>query len=384
MRPSGTSSTPVCSWPPSVPALGSSHSNLAGHRTSPPSSDSARKSSRATFLKSTSARNAPDHFFQNKPTKPMRTSSWKSENLLQPIRTRTNFMPSVRRPPGEPWRSDPALAKAIHALVGPADSSCSAPPGLPPRQPELRHSGSASDLHTPGSLSLSLALGSQPLKASEPTKAVPPIGAERSRAVSTTSHRNSSGTDRPWCPALLSPRLQAKWNNDVYLLDTTSFQKAQVVVGDSSTSKEDLERLLRHAVHNKYATKIISPLNPLRTATPAFDLSTDPQYQLRMPSPSNNSSSRYSTRPRPRVRTYVPGLFSLIVAVATLNLIFVGYVTVTRRLTGIRLACTAKSANGTPLARGCSRSATARSRFTTHNVPGYRRFRPVGRGRQLV
>lgn len=274
VRRSATPDAPVYSWPPPIPTLGahrSSHSSLAGQRASLHSSGE-KNSTRGPFLESICTWDAS----QTEPTKPVRTS----ENVLQPARARTSSMPSVRRPPEELWRSDAGPTKAGHEIIDPG-AACHTPPGLFPRRPELRRRGSVSDLPLHGSVSLSLALGSQPLRASEHAKAVPPIGAERSRVVAITSHvRNAPMTESLSCS---SPR-QA----------------------DATMSRQDLERLLCHAVRNKYAPKIISPLSPLRTATPAIDLSADPAYQVRMPSPSNTPSPRYSKCPPRRARTYVP------------------------------------------------------------------------------
>lgn len=325
MQRSGTSSVPVCSWPPPVPAPGpggSPHSSLAGQHApqcAPPySSDSERESSRATFPESTLTWNALD-ISQTEPTTTMAkripTIGWTSENVLSPIRARTNSMPFACGPPGELWRSDSGSTKAIFESIDTVDPfACPTPSGLPPRRAELRRSGSCPDLLSPGSVSLSLALGSQPLRSSDHTKAVSPIGAER-RAVSMTSRSRNSPTTKlidppqsPWCSPPLSPRLQARWNHDVYLLDTTALEKVQAVASRTNVSKEELERLLRHAVRSKYAPKIISPLSPLRTVTPALDMSTDPEYQLRMPSPVNNPSPRYAKCPSRRARTYVSRL----------------------------------------------------------------------------
>ncbi|KAF8557105.1 hypothetical protein OG21DRAFT_1601864 [Imleria badia] len=333
MQRSGISDALVCSWPPPILTPGtaiSSHSGLAGQQASqcgPLHSPDEKNSSRAHFLESTSTWD-PQEFFSTEPTptatmtKPIRTTGWKSENVLQPIRSRTNSVPSVRRPPGALWRADSGPTKVDHEPVDTVDSLVyPITPGLPPPRPELRRSGSTSDLLPHGSVSLSLALGSQPLRASEHTKAVPPIGAERSRVISITSFRSSMRnppatqshdlSKSPWCPSPLSSKPQAKRKNEIHSLNPTSPEKVQTAAGNDSISKQDLKRLLRHAVRNKYAPKVMSPLSPLRTSTPAFGLSTDPTYQLRMPSQSNNPSPRYSNCPSRRTRTVCDGYQSL-------------------------------------------------------------------------
>lgn len=297
IQPSGTSSAKSCSWPPPIPTLdlATPSYSLAGHQPSqgvPPCSPDGTRSS--TW-------HAPD-FFETAPAvtmaKRIQSSGWKSENALHSMRSRTNAMPAARRPPGHPWQSDSGPTKVDYEPIGAADPLV--PPGLPSPRPELRRNGSDPDPRAHGSLSLSLALGSQPLRASDHTKAVPPIGAERSRVVSMASPNSHARNPL------------ATQANNVYLLDTTSLEKVQAVAGHSNMSRDGLERLLRHAIQNKYAPKIISPLSPLRSATSAFDLSTDPEYQLRMPSQANNPSPRYSKSPLRRARTYVSSpLFSL-------------------------------------------------------------------------
>ncbi|KAG8213452.1 hypothetical protein J3R82DRAFT_11968 [Butyriboletus roseoflavus] len=308
LRRSGTCDAPIYSWPPPIPKPGtggSSHNSLVGQRASSHSSGE-KKSTRGTFLESASTCHPPDR--TTIMTKPIQTV----ENVPQPVRPCTSSMPSVRRPSEELWRSGAGPTKASHETVDRAEPLvCPTPPGLPPRRPELGRSGSDSDMLPHGSVSLSLALGSQPLRASEHTKAVPPIGAERSRVMSITSFkshiRNSPMTganDKSlWCSSPQSPRLDAKWKNEV---NTTSLEK-QTEAGHASMSRQDLERLLRHAVRNKYSPKITSPLSPLRTAMPAFGLSADPAYQLRMPSQLNNPSPRYSKCPPRRARTVCDG-----------------------------------------------------------------------------
>ena len=335
MQRSGISDALVCSWPPPIPTPGSarsSHISLTGQQASqysPLQSPDDKTLSRAPLLEPTSTAWSPSESLQTEltttVTKPTRATGWKSENMLQPIRSRTNSMPSVRRPPGELWRSESRQARADHEPVDATDSlAYSAPPGLSPHRPELRRSGSHSDLLPHGSVSLSLALGSQPLRASDHTKAVPPIGAERSRVVSITAlkaHiRNSPSTKShdlspsPWRSSPLPPRPQAKWENELHFLNNTPSENVQANTDNTTVSKEDLGRLLRHAVRNKHAPKIVSPLSPLRTAPSATGLSADPRYQQRMPSQWNHPSPRYSSYLPRRIRTYVTPL-SLTLAV---------------------------------------------------------------------
>ncbi|KAF9223891.1 hypothetical protein BS17DRAFT_781360 [Gyrodon lividus] len=351
---SATTGTPVtgtsiCSWPPptSTSDSGSSfHSSHSGRQGGDIlySSD-AKKPSRASSTGPTSTWPPPGSSqiqtttTMLKPTS-TRTHGWKSENVLQPIRSRTNSMPHVRCPPEDLWRSNSSVSpcstpleprsgsepvRTVYGLVNDGDSlpystSPLTPPGLRPYRPELRRSGCDSNLLACGSASLSLASGSQPLRGPEQAKFVAPIGAERSRVVSMIPLKPQPQKPKPtptqttdpndpsrylWHPPLLSPRLQAKWKSLVSSSEGKSAGKpaeAPEVTGCSKVSREDFERLLRQATKNQYATKIISPLSPLRTPAPAFSLTADSAYQLRMPSLFNKPSPRYSKGPERRLR----------------------------------------------------------------------------------
>ncbi|KIJ67034.1 hypothetical protein HYDPIDRAFT_186580 [Hydnomerulius pinastri MD-312] len=331
----------LCSWPPPMStssagsSLHSSQSGPHGLRGDILYSSEAKKSSRASRSGTTLSWPPPETSQTDTAPmiKPTRTPGWKAENVLQPIKSRNNSTPFVRRPPGDLWqvnsssssssselRSGSEPVRTVHGLVAGDtllySTSPLTPPGLSPYRPELRRSGSDSNINARGSVSLSLASGSQPLRASEQAKSVVPIGAERSRVVSMTPIKPEARKSNPapaqatdpsdpslylWYTPLLSPKLQAKWKG------LASSQRAPDTppepTSHAKVSREDFDRLLRQATKNKHAAKIISPLSPLRTPTPAFTLTADPAYQLHMPSLSNKPSPRYSKKPERRLRT---------------------------------------------------------------------------------
>ncbi|KIJ12793.1 hypothetical protein PAXINDRAFT_156765 [Paxillus involutus ATCC 200175] len=343
-----THSAAVCSWPPLTSASSagsSSHSNHSGpHGLQGDSllySSDVKKPSRAASTGPTSTQWPPQGstHLKSAPTmiKPTRTHGWKSENVLQPIKSRTSPIPYVRRPPGELWQSDSPVSSSstsleprsgsesprmVYRLVNdsnslPYSAAPLTPPGLPPHRSELRRSSSDPNLLARVPISLSLASGSQPLRASEQAKSVVPIGAERSRVVSMTPLKSRLQHPKPmpapttdhndpsrylWYPPLLSPRLQAKWKGPVSSSEDKSFDNP-VELGATKVSREDFERLLRQATKNKHASKIISPLSPLRTPAPALSLTSDSAYRSCMPSTFNKPSPRYFKGPEKRLRT---------------------------------------------------------------------------------
>ncbi|KAF8841794.1 hypothetical protein BDN67DRAFT_488837 [Paxillus ammoniavirescens] len=351
---SATTGTPihsasVCSWPPltSTSSAGSSsHSNRSGPHGLQGDillySSDVKKPSRASFTGPTSTQWPPQGSTHLKSTttmiKPTRTHGWKSENVLQPIKSRTNSLPYMRRPPGDLWQSDsPASSlstpleprsgseppRMVYRLVNDSDSLLYStapltPPGLPPHRSELRRSSSDPNLLARAPISLSLASGSQPLHASEQAKSVAPIGAERSRVVSMTPLKSRpqdpklmpASTTEPndpsrylWYPPFLSPRLQAKWKGPMSSSENSLPDNPVEELRVTQVSREDFERFLRQATKNKHASKIISPLSPLRTPVPALSLTADSAYQSCMPSTFNKPSPRYIKGPEKRLRT---------------------------------------------------------------------------------
>jgi hypothetical protein len=398
-----THSAAVCSWPPLTSASSagsSSHSNHSGpHGLQGDSllySSDVKKPSRAASTGPTSTQWPPQGstHLKSAPTmiKPTRTHGWKSENVLQPIKSRTSPIPYVRRPPGELWQSDSPVSSSstsleprsgsesprmVYRLVNdsnslPYSAAPLTPPGLPPHRSELRRSSSDPNLLARVPISLSLASGSQPLPASEQAKSVVPIGAERSRVVSMTPLKSRLQHPKPmpapttdhsdpsrylWYPPLLSPRLQAKWKGPVSSSEDKSFDNP-VELGATKVSREDFERLLRQATKNKHASKIISPLSPLRTPAPALSLTSDSAYRSCMPSTFNKPSPRYFKGPEKRLRTcvfiypfscYVCGtIITLLNLVVRLFLNHADFVTVTNHTTWIAPVFIVKNASGTP------------------------------------
>ncbi|KAI5992083.1 hypothetical protein EDD15DRAFT_2530420 [Pisolithus albus] len=236
-------------------------------------------------------------------------------------RARANSLPCVRCPPGDFWQAtiaDDSLVgssppSTAHGLVDDCSSSSPAfPPGLYPPRPKLTRRGSEFDLNAGSSVSLSLASGSQPLHASEHSKSALPIGAERSRVMRIISSRSPSEKSRLssirdtltddrsfhlWCPPSQSPKLQSKPKT------VSEGEKSFHLPYPGPISQEDFRRLLRQTTSNRFASKVFSPLNPLRAATPPSDLAADPTYISHMPSPTNVPSPRYERSPAIRVRT---------------------------------------------------------------------------------
>ena len=258
------------------------------------------------------------------------TTQGKFERVSQPIRARSNSLPLVRCPPGNLWAATPAVDESAVAPelarldYGPLDDAPSPspifPPGLSPYPPGLKRRGSDTDLHSPGSASSFLASGSQPIQAYEQMNPVAPIGAERSRVLRMIASRPIEAKSEPptasnvittdpsayfWYPPLLSPKLQSKLQN---ILRCGSEPPADVPPCEPQfytppLSGVEFDRLLRQTTNNRFTSRIISPLSPLRSPAPSFTLTTDPVYQARMPSFTNMPSLRYSTSPIKRSRT---------------------------------------------------------------------------------
>lgn len=247
-------------------------------------------------------------------------------------RARTNSFAYVRCPPGDPPQAttaeDPLIgdmaSPPLRLVCGPVenDGSCFSsspvsPPGLSPYRPKLTRRSSDTNLIASGSVSLSLASGTQPLHTSEQPKSVPPIGAERSRVMRIISSRSPSEKSRLsftrdspthdpsfylWYPPLQSSNLASK--SKPFLENEKSFDSlTHNPLQSVPISQEDFCRLLRQATNNRFASKIFSPLNPLRNSTPPFHLAADPTYISRMPSLTYMPSLRYTQSPAMRVRT---------------------------------------------------------------------------------
>ncbi|KAH7884486.1 hypothetical protein F5I97DRAFT_1929344 [Phlebopus sp. FC_14] len=331
----------VCSWPPPSSGGGSpKHSTLNERHVLQSDilySSDARRVLRAIIGTSTSSCSSssisPETSTMIKHT---RAHGCKAETFLQPIKCRTTPLPQVRPPPRDPWRADltsspsqshPGLEppRTVNGSIDDSGAVLYATPQLrelqpsprvPPYRPELRRCASGPRLGH-GSASLSLASGSQPLLASEQAKPIAPIGAERSRVVPmipvkpqkpTTAQVQATATGDAspylWYPPLNSPKLQATWKK---IVSSKHKENVSDIPRDPLLSKEAFDRLLRHAMNNKHAVKIISPLSPLRTPRPPLTLTTNAAYRLRMPSVSNKPSLRYSKGPETRLRTLCDG-----------------------------------------------------------------------------
>ncbi|OJA17777.1 hypothetical protein AZE42_06596, partial [Rhizopogon vesiculosus] len=243
-----------------------------------------------------------------------RTSrGWDVDKVAQSIRSRSSSVPYVRRPPGELWKAETSSddpARTIYGLVNDRDSifDSRSSPGLAKRR------GSESDVTGRGPGSLSLASGSQPLRADESSKVVPPIGAERSRVVSMTPRRSRSipraGLPSSEADDRTHSRLKSDgtWRNsgNTHLSGhppTGGASETSTI--DSPITKDEFDRLLRQVQHNKHTSKVFSPLGPLRNPRPSFSLTANPIYQRYLASSTNELSSRstqYTKGPERRVR----------------------------------------------------------------------------------
>ncbi|KIM68499.1 hypothetical protein SCLCIDRAFT_956428 [Scleroderma citrinum Foug A] len=316
---------PVCSWPPSASHRGSVALDCKPKRHGSENdillSPDARGSFRAAMSRSSSSLPLSEN--SQPPAMPDN-----SQRALQPIRTCSNSLPLVRCPPDDQWQAgipavdEPAIASEPGRTdYGTVDTSPPLfPPGLSLYPPGLRRSGSDTDLLAPGSASSFLASGSQLIRASGQANSVPPIGAERSRVLRMIASRpikdsseppptdNTTITDPPayfWYPPLLSPKLQSKLQNIVHCWSerSTDIPPCEPRYDTPTISRDDFHRLLRQTTNNKFASRIISPLSPLRSPAPSFTLTTNPAYQARVPSLMNTLSLRYSKRPMTRSRT---------------------------------------------------------------------------------
>jgi hypothetical protein len=313
----GTEDEVVCSWPPAVQS-DNADSTGGGNRSERPPlvrsgkySPDARESCRASAAGSALAW-PPSSKGRSDLSSPERRTSrrWDVEKVSQSIRSRSSSMPNVRRPPGELWKAESSSddpARTIYGLVDDRDSilDSSPSPGLAKRR------CSEFDVAGRGSSSLSLASGSQPLRADESCKAVPPIGAERSRVVSMTPRRSRSlpPAGLPSCEADDGPHPRLKFDstwrnsNNSHLLGYPVTHDAwENATSDSPITEDKFNRLLRQTAHNKYTSKVFSPLGPLRNPLPSFSLTATRTYQQYFPSSTNRLSSRYTKGPEWRVR----------------------------------------------------------------------------------
>ncbi|KAL4064476.1 hypothetical protein J3A83DRAFT_4376698 [Scleroderma citrinum] len=326
---------PVCSWPPSASQGGSVPPNCKPKRHGSENdilhSSDARVSFRATISRSTSSSPLSENS-QPATMSDNTRSQGRSERTAQPIRLCSNSLPQIRCPSGELWQAatppvhEPAVVSdPVRTVYGQFDdsngipSSPLFPPGLSPYPSELRRCGSDTDLLTLGSASSFLASGSQPLQASEQANPVAPIGAERSRVLRMISSRPVENKSKPpltekttnasdpsaylWYPPMHSPKLRSKLRSLVLRGGEDTADIPPESRFTPPISQDDFHRLMRQTTNNRFASRVISPLSPLRTPAPSFTLTTDPAYQARMPSLTNILSLRYTKGPVMRSRT---------------------------------------------------------------------------------
>jgi len=326
---SATGKSTVCSWPPSASHRGSVALNCKQKRHGSENDILLSPDARGSFRAAMSRSSSSLPLSENPQPPAIPDNSHSQESAFQPIRARSNSLPLIHSPPGDLWQAAiPAVDELAVASEpartddGPVDNTLSAPPlfppGLSPYPPGLRLRGSDNDL--PGSASSFLASGSHPIRTSEQADRVVPIGAERSRVMRMIASRSIRDKSEPpstdnatitdpsayfWYPPLLSPKLQSKLQ---HILRGWREQSADIPPHEPQhdirpISRDDFHRLLRQTTNNKFASRIISPLSPLRSPAPSFTLTTDPAYQARMPSLMNTFSLRYSKGPIKRSRT---------------------------------------------------------------------------------
>lgn len=302
----------ICSWPPAV--QGGNADNTAGTNRSVRQqlvrsdrcSFDARESCRASAAGSALAWPQP-----SSSRSPERRTSrgWDVDKMTQSIRPRSSFMPYVRCPPGELWKAETSSDQPARTIYGLLDDRNSIYESLPPGP--ARRRGSESDVIRCRSLSLSLASDSQPLRADESSRVVPPIGAERSRVVPMTPRRSKSlpAAELPLSNADGRPQFRLKSNstwrnpNNTHLLGNSHSPTGDAPeTFDSPITTEEFNRLLQQAVHNKHASKVFSPLGPLRNPSPSSSLTSDPTYQRYLPSKTKNLSMRFTKGFELRVR----------------------------------------------------------------------------------
>ncbi|KAH7912791.1 hypothetical protein BJ138DRAFT_1003724 [Hygrophoropsis aurantiaca] len=266
-------------------------------------------------------------------------SSSSAEHFTQPIRSRSNSLPFIYRPPDDLWRTVPLDNKPRRSLfvkvAEPLQTNKSPtvtepdsvgydmlPPGLPLPPHIQRRKTLDSGI---GAASSSLASGSQPLGRVEQAKVMAPIGAERSRVVPMTLQKSraasvpapSSSTSNSdhTSSSLSSFTSSSTWSDtsarspkqrpsNLYDQSTTllfgdvwSSPGSLKAVRESRISKPDFNHLLLQAMTNKWATKVISPLSPLRYPIPDYKLTANRDYLIRTPSLANRPSARYYPSP---------------------------------------------------------------------------------------
>jgi len=304
----------ICSWPPAVQS-GNADSTTGTNRSvrsqlvrSDRCSSDARESCRASAAGSALAWPPPS---RSRSPECRMSRGWDVDKMTQSIRPRSSFMPYVRCPPGELWKAEASSdqpARTIYGLLDDRNLTFDSPPPGP-----AKRRGSESDVTRRRSWSLSLASDSQPLRADESSKVVPPIGAERSRVVSMTPRRSKSlpPAELPLSKAdgRPPPRLKSNstWRNlnNTHLLGnphSPTGDAPETFTFDSPITTEEFHRLLQQAVHNKHASKVFSPLGPLRNPPPSPSLTSDPTYQRYLPSKTKKLSKRFTTRSELRVR----------------------------------------------------------------------------------
>lgn len=302
---SATGGSIAWSWPP--PTRGGSVSQAYKTKRRGSENDNIlhgsdpKDSFRISLNRSTSSISLPEN-----PTDPLRK---KRDNPSRPLRTRAAPL-SSNLPDYHIWQGAQSMPLEETLVVEDSvrlavrsstenlmrSSPIPPPPGLTHRRSDAMRQSPDATVFARGSASLSLAPGSQPLRASERAKPVTPIGAERSRVMRILSSRSAADEERS-VPRKSPPA--ATYPDRSFAAVSGSPAELH---RSPSISLEEYHRLLRQMSNNKFTSKVASPLGPFRDPTVPFALTIDPIYRARMPSLTNIPSLRYAKTTQKRLR----------------------------------------------------------------------------------
>ncbi|EIW83916.1 hypothetical protein CONPUDRAFT_88295 [Coniophora puteana RWD-64-598 SS2] len=254
------------------------------------------------------------------------------------LKTRSNSPPKVNLPPSDLWRANDARAPSgasylVRSQTAPVvrnvdhlHHGTASPPGLQPRRSPPARRSSWHGQSNEGSLSLFLTSDSSPVENPSAPKALAPIGSERKRAASIKAALPSRSPSPP--VPTLNASSHSSWppltsNLNQLVSDNTSSDNLlgglshnapfhftpSIDEDNNNLSQADFNRLLRNAQHNKYAPKILSPLNPLINPIPPFYLTIHNSVYNSRVSGACRPSRRYQDLGKPRSRSTCDSYF---------------------------------------------------------------------------